>query len=52
MFKMTMARVYRESGYNFNLCKNFVTPAQAGVHHRRRKFHRQVMDSRLRGNDE
>jgi hypothetical protein len=30
----------------------FVTPAQAGVHHRRYKFQLQVMDSRLRGNDE
>ena len=31
---------------------SFVTPAKAGVHHRRSKFQRQVMDSRLRGNDE
>jgi hypothetical protein len=31
---------------------NFVTPAQAGVHHRRWKFQQRVMDSRLRGNDE
>jgi hypothetical protein len=30
----------------------FVTPAQAGVHHPLLKFRRQVMDSRLRGNDE
>ena len=30
----------------------FVTPAQAGVHHRWMKFERQEMDSRLRGNDE
>jgi hypothetical protein len=30
----------------------FVTPAQAGVHHRMNKFTRQEMDSRLRGNDE
>ena len=31
---------------------HFVTPAKAGVHHRQLKFQRQVMDSRLRGNDE
>jgi hypothetical protein len=30
----------------------FVTPAKAGGHHRRMKFAGQVMDSRLRGNDE
>jgi hypothetical protein len=30
----------------------FVIPAKAGVHHRRYKFRRQVMDSRLRGGDE
>jgi hypothetical protein len=30
----------------------FVTPAQAGGHHRWMKFERQEMDSRLRGNDE
>jgi hypothetical protein len=29
-----------------------VTPAKAGVHHRQNKFQRQVMDSRLPGNDE
>jgi hypothetical protein len=29
-----------------------VTPAKAGVHHRRMKLKRRVMDSRLRGNDE
>jgi hypothetical protein len=29
-----------------------VTPAKAGVHHQLRKFQLQVMDSRLRGNDE
>jgi hypothetical protein len=31
---------------------HLVTPAKAGVHHRRPKFHQQVMDSRLRGNDD
>jgi hypothetical protein len=31
---------------------NFVTLAKAGVHHRLLKFKAQVMDSRLRGNDE
>ncbi len=31
--------------------KYFVTPAKAGAHHQPCKFHRQVMDSRLRGND-
>jgi hypothetical protein len=31
---------------------SFVTPAQAGVHHRWVKYDRRVMDSRLRGNDE
>jgi hypothetical protein len=31
---------------------SFVTPAKAGVHHRWMKFERQVMDSRLCGNDE
>jgi hypothetical protein len=30
----------------------FVTPAKAGVHHRKDKFRGRVMDSRLRGNDE
>ena len=30
----------------------FVTPVQAGGHHRWMKFERQEMDSRLRGNDE
>jgi hypothetical protein len=30
---------------------HFVTPAKAGVHHQQDKFQRQVMDSRLRGND-
>jgi hypothetical protein len=34
------------------LPSHFVTPAQAGVHHRISKFQRRVMDSRLRGNDE
>ena len=32
--------------------QKFVTPAKAGVHHRKFKFQQQVMDSRLRGNDE
>jgi hypothetical protein len=34
------------------LLPSFVTPAKAGVHHRRMKFEWRVMDSRLRGNDE
>jgi cyclopropane-fatty-acyl-phospholipid synthase len=32
--------------------ENFVTPANAGVHHPRLKFTQPEMDSRLRGNDE
>ncbi len=31
---------------------SFVIPAKAGVHHRRLNINGQVMDSRLRGNDE
>jgi hypothetical protein len=34
------------------LPSSFVTPAQAGGHHQSIKFEGQVMDSRLRGNDE
>jgi hypothetical protein len=33
-------------------CLTFVTPAKAGVQHRHFNFRQQVMDSRLRGNDE
>jgi hypothetical protein len=32
--------------------ETIVTPAKAGGHHLHYKFKRQVMDSRLRGNDE
>jgi enoyl reductase-like protein len=34
------------------LALHLVTPAKAGGHHRWSNFQRQVMDSRLRGNDE
>jgi hypothetical protein len=34
------------------LSSSFVTPAKAGGHRQSMKFEGQVMDSRLRGNDE
>jgi hypothetical protein len=48
------------SGWDENYSPLFVIPAKAGIHHQRSSFSRwalckidpQVMDSRLRGNDE